>query len=56
MRCEDCGKEFSFIKNNTLCSACLLKETNKKKEESKKEKGSPTSKNDSSEKSKRKGV
>ncbi len=31
MRCEECGKEFSFIKNNTLCAACLLKEPADKK-------------------------
>ena len=31
MRCEDCGKEFSFIGNNTLCAECLMRGSVKKK-------------------------
>lgn len=43
MRCEDCGNEFSFIKNNTLCSTCLLNE--KKKEKTNKNKSTEGVKN-----------
>ncbi|MHB8961947.1 MAG: hypothetical protein ACYC5K_02220 [Saccharofermentanales bacterium] len=31
MRCEDCGKEFSFIGKNTLCAECLMRGPIKKK-------------------------